>query len=59
VDRRRYRIKSGGENIYPAEIERALLAHPGWPMPRSTTGKIMRHVPEQRLTRHRARLDQV
>jgi len=28
VDRVKYLIKSGGENIYPAEIERILLAHP-------------------------------
>jgi fatty-acyl-CoA synthase len=29
VDRVKYLIKSGGENVYPAEIERVLLAHPG------------------------------
>jgi fatty-acyl-CoA synthase len=29
VERSKYLIKSGGENIYPAEIERLLLRHPG------------------------------
>ena len=28
IDRVKYLIKSGGENIYPAEIERVLLADP-------------------------------
>ena len=28
VDRVKYLIKSGGENIYPAEIESGLLSHP-------------------------------
>lgn len=29
VDRAKYLIKTGGENVYPAEVERALLAQPG------------------------------
>jgi fatty-acyl-CoA synthase len=28
VERKKYMIKSGGENIYPAEIERLLVCHP-------------------------------
>lgn len=28
LDRRKYLIKSGGENVYPAEIERLVLRHP-------------------------------
>ncbi|WBY03581.1 class I adenylate-forming enzyme family protein [Ramlibacter tataouinensis] len=28
VDRSKYLIKTGGENVYPAEIERVLLSHP-------------------------------
>lgn len=28
VDRKKYLIKSGGENVYPQEVEQVLLAHP-------------------------------
>lgn len=28
VDRAKYLIKTGGENVYPAEVEQALVAHP-------------------------------
>ncbi len=29
IDRRKYLIKSGGENVYPAEIERVVVRQPG------------------------------
>jgi acyl-CoA synthetase (AMP-forming)/AMP-acid ligase II len=29
VDRAKYLIKTGGENVYPAEVELAIAAHPG------------------------------
>jgi acyl-CoA synthetase (AMP-forming)/AMP-acid ligase II len=29
VDRAKYLIKTGGENVYPAEVEAAIAAHPG------------------------------
>ncbi|WP_236544603.1 AMP-binding enzyme [Roseovarius atlanticus] len=29
MDRAKYLTKTGGENVYPAEIERVLLSHPG------------------------------
>jgi len=28
VDRKRYLIKTGGENVYPAEVEAVLARHP-------------------------------
>ncbi len=29
VDRKKYLIKTGGENVYPAEVEQAIVSHPG------------------------------
>lgn len=29
VDRKKYLVKTGGENVYPQEVEQALLHHPG------------------------------
>ena len=29
VDRKKYLIKTGGENVYPAEVEQVITAHPG------------------------------
>ena len=33
-DRMKDMIISGGENVYPAEVENMLLGHPAWPMRR-------------------------
>ena len=39
VDRAKYMIQSGGENIYPAEIDRVLLAIPASAIPWSSARK--------------------
>ncbi|XP_061996286.1 2-succinylbenzoate--CoA ligase, chloroplastic/peroxisomal-like [Rosa rugosa] len=44
IGRANGRIKSGGENIYPEEVERTLLRHPG------VTGVVVVGIPEARLT---------
>lgn len=41
IDRRKYLIKSGGENIYPAELERVLLDH------EAITEAVVVRVPDQ------------
>jgi len=42
VDRRKYLIKTGGENVYPAEIEQALMSH------RDVSEAIAVRVPDDR-----------
>ncbi|KAM1883316.1 hypothetical protein ACFX13_004692 [Malus domestica] len=44
IGRANGRIKSGGENIYPEEVERTLLQHPG------VTGVVVVGIPDSRLT---------
>ncbi|TQE12058.1 hypothetical protein C1H46_002452 [Malus baccata] len=44
IGRANSRIKSGGENIYPEEVERTLLQHPG------VTGVVVVGIPDSRLT---------
>ncbi|PRQ29647.1 putative o-succinylbenzoate--CoA ligase [Rosa chinensis] len=44
IGRANGRIKSGGENIYPEEVERTLLRHPG------VTGVVVVGIPDARLT---------
>ncbi|XP_008439548.1 2-succinylbenzoate--CoA ligase, chloroplastic/peroxisomal isoform X3 [Cucumis melo] len=44
VGRSNGRIKSGGENIYPEEVERILLQHPG------VKGCVVVGIPDSRLT---------
>ncbi|XP_050369441.1 2-succinylbenzoate--CoA ligase, chloroplastic/peroxisomal isoform X2 [Argentina anserina] len=44
IGRANGRIKSGGENIYPEEVERTLLLHPG------VTGVVAVGIPDARLT---------
>ncbi|KAI4299709.1 hypothetical protein L6164_033141 [Bauhinia variegata] len=44
IGRANTRIKSGGENIYPEEVEAILLEHPG------ITGAVIVGIPDARLT---------
>ncbi|KAI4299701.1 hypothetical protein L6164_033135 [Bauhinia variegata] len=44
IGRANTRIKSGGENIYPAEVEAILLEHPG------IAGAVIVGIPDARLT---------
>ncbi len=60
VDRRKYLIKSGGENVYPAEIERVMLQDPRVSevavvrMPDPTWGEV----PVAFVARHEESLDE-